>query len=318
MPASTVQEILAAYRRNEGRLTFVWEGKEFYLGHTLHDRLSDEEQSSSLALLKRLPQLTQKNNDQPPPPCFSNRNFQRKMPTNQLGRNTCVCFALLAAMEGRLMRQGLADDLSEQFANWVVMTSQNRDWCDAGVRLKIGADALSKQGVCAEADCPYTAKIVKANCKLGPPQSARDARSVRIAQSILIAERGATTDNTVADLDLLKKILSNGYDIAIVVGMAFGKMTNPRFHDVIMMPDGPYQPPAGEGHALLMVGYCMIDGVLCFECKDSSNAPSHWRDGGYMWLSADFIREYARYGVVVTAVQRDGTDFGQILVPLPL
>ncbi len=223
---------------------------------------------------------------------------------NQEDRGTCVCFASLAAVEAFLKADGDAiQDLSEQYANWVYMGFEQKDWCSDGLITTNSAKYLSQRGVCAENLCPYERlATVQTHCGTGPNQSARNNAKFGIGTYTLI-DRLGLNGPSIANTDYLECILHQGFNVVFGTHVAWG---NPDpvtgVYDLVLDPYGNPAAPAG-GHAMLLVGYKRNAPEPYFIFKNS------WSDdagvGGYYYLSYDYVRQYAKYGYIVNDIRRD-------------
>jgi hypothetical protein len=223
---------------------------------------------------------------------------------NQAGRGTCVCFASLAGLE--VAYGGGSLDLSENYANYLYMHAQGRGCKDAGLKTTDSADYLSANGVCRESVCPYQTSF-PAWCNNGanPAPAKRTAGAGADPYKITSFQKIWRNDSLSTDTGLwinnpsyLESILNSGKDI--VFGTHIAGWTSPYTGviDVKLGPGGDPLPSVG-GHAMLIVGYNRPGGY--FIVKNSWGTSRG--QNGYVYLSYDYIRTYAKYGYVINGVQ---------------
>jgi hypothetical protein len=241
------------------------------------------------------------------PAAVDHRNNQTPI-KDQRDRNTCVCFASLAALESLIKVQENRDiDLSEQYANWVFMAAQNKNQCDDGLRATMAARYLSVRGVCEEAEFPYQDRAsVLANCTEQPPLEARENARFGIGALTIINGLGINGPS-IGNTDFLEAILSQGHDIVFGMKVAWGQHDENFVFDVIQSGFGNPLQSAG-GHAMLIVGYERNAPIPFFIMKNSwgtnVNGEMVGKDG-YYFLSYDYVRNYGKYGFVVRNVRSD-------------
>lgn len=222
---------------------------------------------------------------------------------DQLDRGTCVCFASLAAVEAINKENTLANlDLSEQYANWLYMNNLGRDQCDDGLRTTLAARFLAANGVCEERHLAYENRTtVNTHCTGPPPQSAIDAASYGIA-SYTIIDRLGGRGPSIANPAYIECVLSEGHDVVFGTQVAWGHPDRNGVLDVVTDRFGNPLRSRG-GHAMLIVGYDRTGPIPYFVCKNSWGAAKG--NGGYYYLSYDYLIEYAKYGYIVHDIRSD-------------
>lgn len=240
-------------------------------------------------------------------------------PRDQSDRGTCVCFALLAAIELYMIRRGTQIDLSEQYANWLFMQleAHPKNWCQSGLRLADGLHRISEFGICTEDLWPYTSYPAKtAQCDIGPSSEAFQQARYGISKYFFIDRltpfnaRCTTTPVLdgpgIANTAYLECILAQNYDIVISVDWC---IADPKalVHDVGRLPvnkngDCCCVISAEGAHALVVVGYNRTGAKPYFICRNS-NADRN--PDGHIFLSYDYVRTYANYGIVVLGVSEE-------------
>ncbi len=238
-------------------------------------------------------------------PATSDYAHSRRIPTRDQGdRQTCIAFATLGAIELFLSRRGQVVNLSAQYANWIFMRRAipPSDWCHDDVRLADALSCLRAVGVCAEILCPYESlSALRARCDQSPSAKAQRHAHYGIKEYSLIDNVGRDGPS-VANIVFLENIVSQGFDIIITVGAAFGRHDIDHVYDV--MRDGedtPWTPT--DAHCVVIVGYDRSARTPFFICRNS------WGEDtgadGYLLLSYDYIRTYALYGAVLLDVATD-------------
>jgi Papain family cysteine protease len=231
---------------------------------------------------------------------FSLRALQSPV-GNQHNRSTCVAFASLAALEYDL-RPGDPDiNLSEQYANWLFMKRESADLCREWLQTKRAAEHLRSYGVCRESEWGYEDSAgTRCRRDRDAPEGALSTATVGIDDYRMLG--GGLKGPRVGNSDYLECILSRGRPIVMALGVAIGRIDNSQDGYDVLLSRRPDVPRTSEGgHAMLLVGY--DKGRELFEFKNSWGDTSD--DHGYTWLKYDVVREYARYGFIVTAVDEN-------------
>jgi hypothetical protein len=227
---------------------------------------------------------------------------------SQGNRGTCVCFASMAGLE--VAYGGGSLDLSEQFANYLYMTAESRGCKDAGLYTHMSANYLANDGVCRESVCPYQNNKYSfpAYCNNGaitpvPPMRA-DAvanRPFKIKSYQKIWRNDSLTTDTgiwINNPRYLECLLRAGHDIVFGTHVAGWVTPYTGIIDVKLTGGGDPLPSVG-GHAMLVVGYDRNQEY--FIVKNSWGTSKG--QAGYVYLSYDYIRTYAKYGYVITDVE---------------
>ena len=224
---------------------------------------------------------------------------------NQNPRGTCVCFASMAGLE--VAYGGGTLDLSENYANYLYMKAESRGCKDDGLATHMSAEYLAAHGVCGESICPYQSSSFPAFCNNGanPAPAQRATADSKCPYKIRSYQKIWRKDDLASDTGLwinnpnyLEAMLRSGKDIVYGTHVAgwTGNVTG--IVDVKLGADGKPLPSVG-GHAMLIVGYNHSEGY--FIVKNS------WGTGvgqsGYLYLSYDYIRTYAKYGYVINEVE---------------
>ncbi|UCC68168.1 MAG: C1 family peptidase [Armatimonadota bacterium] len=228
---------------------------------------------------------------------------------DQNNRGTCVCFASLAGLE--VAYGGGSLDLSEQFANYLYMTAESRGCKSAGLKTTDSANYLKNDGVCLESVCPYQ------NDKYNFPAYCNNADTTAPAPPMLtnaVANRpykiksyqkiwrkdNLTTDTGtwINNPRYLESLLRAGKDI--VFGTHVAGWISPYTGIIdVSLGSGGYPLPSVGGHAMLVVGYNRPQEY--FIVKNSWG--TSYGQSGYLYLSYDYIRTYAKYGYIINEVE---------------
>lgn len=223
---------------------------------------------------------------------------------DQNPRGTCVCFASMAGLEQSYGGGSL--DLSEQYANYLYMKAEGRGCKSAGLQTHMSANYLSDHGVCRETVCPYQASFA-AFCNNGaspaPAQraNAEENSPYKIKSYHKIWRDDDLTEDTglwINNPRYLESLLRAGHDIVFGTHVAGWTYPYTGIIDVKLGPGGDPLPSVG-GHAMLVVGYNRPGEY--FIVKNSWGTDRG--HAGYVYLSYDYIRTYAKYGYVISEVE---------------
>ena len=222
---------------------------------------------------------------------------------NQDWRGTCVCFASMAGLEAAYGGGSL--DLSEQYANYLYMKAEGKGCKSDGLQTHKSAEYLTANGVGTDTRCPYQISFPSwcTNGGATTPQrtdiAAHAPYQIESYQKIwrndeLTSDTGPYINNPV----YLESLLAEGKDIIYGTHVAgwTGNVTG--LVDVKLDAGGNPLPSEG-GHALLIVGYNRPEQY--FIVKNSWGAGVG--QSGYLYLSYDYIRTYAKYGYYITKVK---------------
>ncbi len=237
---------------------------------------------------------------------IDHRPFQTSI-KNQLDRGTCVCFASLANIESIIKREEDKEiDLSEQYANWLFMREEGQNHCNDGLKTTNSARYLAKDGVCEEDHYPYEdKKTVEMHCFGIPPVNVQKKAIYGIGKFGLIDDLGLLGPS-IRNPQYLEGILNQNYNIVFGTHVAWGREPDVNvIYDVILDQYGNPLQSFG-GHAMLIVGYdrCGYNGAIPYFIIKNS-----WDDdfgvNGYMYLSYDYISQYAKYGYIVYNIRKN-------------
>jgi len=242
-----------------------------------------------------------------PLPLVVDKRSEQTSVKNQANRGTCVCFASMAGLE--LAYGGGTLDLSEQYANYLFMNAQSRGCKDAGLKTTDSADYLKAHGVCRETVCPYQNDKYNfpAYCNNGttPAPAMRTSANSHSPYKIKSYQKIWRNDSLTTDTGIwinnpryLESLLRAGHDIVFGTHVAGWTTPYTGIIDVKLTAGGNPLPSVG-GHAMLVVGYDRNQEY--FIVKNSWGASKG--QAGYVYLSYDYIRTYAKYGYVITDVE---------------
>lgn len=217
---------------------------------------------------------------------------------DQQQRGTCVAFAIVAAMEAAYNANGQLVDLSEEDAYWTLKAGRS---CQSGTFLEFFQLAqLSANGVSTERDWPYRGNPAELGCpRATVSRPAQAAQNAKWAPSTFwsIPRGDSLTQDTGVYANNPRQIeswLATGHEVYIAVSVA-GDLSQRGVIDVLLDERGELTS-SWAGHAMLIVGYDKANGGT-FEVKNSWGTQAG--DGGYIKLSYDYIRVYARQASIL-------------------
>ena len=216
---------------------------------------------------------------------------------DQDNRGTCVAHGSLACLEAM---RGMPRDLSEQYAHHYYMVREGKLCRDDRGLVTTHSAPYLRHGVPEERSWPYqTLAQLRATphaTHMAQAASAARRRVVRVTRYHLILNTGLT-GASIKNPRYLEALLNRGYDI--VWGTYVAWTTSSGVIDVTLDSRGNPISPWG-GHCMLIVGYNRLRKY--FIVKNS------WGTGfghaGYGYFHYDYLKTYAKYGYIVTGVQR--------------
>jgi hypothetical protein len=228
---------------------------------------------------------------------------------NQGERGTCTAFAACADLEALLVKNGndrLKTHLSENLAYFWFMREVGSTPCqDSGIATFRAADYLAKNSVCDEVIWRYITTLDCPKINFPPANVAGSAgwsikTSVQLPAGTEIDPNGSVD---IKDTKTLEDLLAKGHNVVFGCHVAWRNKDLDGLIDVIRGPSG--QPIFGSGgHAMLIVGFDtsnQVEKVPYFIVKNSwGNDLGH---KGYLHISYDYIRIYAKYGYVTTDIR---------------
>jgi len=226
---------------------------------------------------------------------------------NQSNRGTCVCFASMAGLE--VAYGGGSLDLSEQYANYLYMKAEGHGCKSAGLQTHMSADYLTAHGVCQEGVCQYQNDKYNfpSYCNNGglPASAKRVSAEASSHYGIKSYQKIWRNDSLATDTGMwinnpryLEALLRSGKDIVFGTHVAGWVSPYTGVLDVKLGPSGDPLSSVG-GHAMLIVGYNKPQQY--FIVKNSWGTSRG--QAGYLYLSYDYIRTYAKYGYVINEIR---------------
>ena len=231
-------------------------------------------------------------------PSGVDRRSRQSPVKDQDGRGTCVSFGSLACLEAM---RGMPRDLSEQYAHHYYMVREGKLCRDDRGLVTTHSAAYLRHGVPEERSWGYqTLAQLRATphaTHLAQATSAARRRVVRVTRYHLILDSGPT-GCSIKNPRYLEALLNRGYDIVWGTHVAwYGSGSG--IIDVTLDSRGN---PIGSrgGHCMLIVGYNRR--AKYFIVKNSWG--TSWGHAGYGYFHYDYLKTYAKYGYIVTGVQR--------------
>lgn len=242
------------------------------------------------------------------PPAKASLKSKMTKVKNQKSRGTCVAFASVAALEYAYGTKALkkGEDLSEQDAYYVMKQAEGsgETHCDNGLVTYRAAGYLTDHAIARDKYWRY-----QSTEKMGCPVSARDdlrpakAKSnahYRIKSSKLIFRDSELTKDegmSINNPKYLEAILAAGYPVVLSTHVA--GWTKLRSVIDVQLDERGEPLEFDGGHAMLLVGYNRKKQYFIFK-----NSWGSWAGyGGYLRLSYDYLRTYAKFGYYITEVQ---------------
>jgi len=229
-------------------------------------------------------------------------------------RGCCVAFASCAELEPLIARQGSPLILSTNHAYYFYMQEEQSTPCkDPGLNTFKAANYLQKHLICDESAWPYvstdpTDLVAQGNCNAidVPLSGITGQQGFGIQDYQLLPEsKEVKPDGTIdmRDTLTLERLLDQGHDIVFGTIVAWTKTGAQGVIDVKLGPAG--QPIFGAGgHAMVIVGYAKPaeSDKPYFIVKNSWG--TNYGHAGYLYLTYDYIRCYARYGYTTISLRQ--------------
>lgn len=230
------------------------------------------------------------------PSLVTRKGFQTKV-RDQLDRNTCASFAVVAAMEALLKGGGDEIDLSEQYLNWLVDGTQCVDFAQTW-RI---AERLEKHGICQEKFHKYTSRAdATRECKARPSQEAI-GNAIFGVEAWRKLQKTRITGPGIGNPNYLECLLAEGSDVVLELEIAWERNPDGVYH-IAKGPLGAFS--SGQKHAMLVVGYDRTGELPYFICKNSyGDSVEH---SGYFHVSCAYVSLYSIRGLVLNAIRVDG------------
>ena len=207
-------------------------------------------------------------------------------------RGTCVAHAVCGALEAF---SSIPNNLSEQYAYNLFMQKEGREPCyDEGL-VTINSAGYMADGIVEESVWNYTNSLPP--CNTTPPVAANTAKKYKITSFQLINDNGLT-GASIKNPNYLETLLRAGRNIVFGTHVAWNGAQASGIMDVVINSATNQPAESRGGHAMVIVGYNRPQKY--FIVRNS------WGTGfghdGYMFLSYDYIRTYAKYGYYIKSV----------------
>lgn len=195
---------------------------------------------------------------------------------------------------------------------WFMKEEGSTPCADPGIQTIRAAHYLQKHLVCEDKEWLYIGtdpsqlrKYKKCHSIDTPPDNVEDAKGWGVQDYLsLPAGKEAKADGSIdiKDTLTLERQLAEGHDIVFGTIVAWSTGDAKEIIDVRLGPAG--QPIFGAGgHAMVIVGYDKSNEKKpYFIVKNSWGAK--YGQKGYLYLSYDYIRTYAKYGYVTKSIKR--------------
>lgn len=201
-------------------------------------------------------------------------DLRPKMPVvyDQLDLGSCSPNTVAANFEYQQVRRGYADFMpSRLFIYYEARKAIHTEKVDSGCVIRDAIKSVNKVGVCSEVQLPYDIS------KFTIPPTAKMYDSARFHRSVKYMR-------VPQNLSAIKQCLAQGNPIC------FGFMVYESFDSI--GSDGIASLPTEDeaalgGHAVLCVGYIMINGWLYFICRNSWG--KYWGKLGYFFMPAKYL-----------------------------
>jgi C1A family cysteine protease len=207
-------------------------------------------------------------------------SLRPKMPAvydqGQLG--SCTANAIAGAVQYQQMRQAETEGSqipSRLFIYYEERRIEGTIPYDAGANIRDGIKVVANEGAPAETDWPYN---INHFARKPPAQAYTDA----------LQYRALSYGHPMRTSYYLRNALAVGHPITFgfTVYSSFPMDATDAAQSLVPMPD-EYQEEILGGHAVLAVGYKLINGHLYFEVRNSWGPG--WGDSGYFWMPLAYL-----------------------------
>lgn len=236
---------------------------------------------------------------------------------NQGDRNTCVAFAACAELESIvLVEHKTTVEMSKNLASLYLAEACHRRPCDDPCpQATMAPKVLRSRYLYSDQTWEYCGTAVatlKASKQCGKIEAAPGARQNeaqwRVGTYAILPTAGEAVEDgspDIRDTKTLRRLLDGGHCIVIACVLSWTDAESMEVIDLIAAAQNPTQPRNPKrGHALLLTGYEMPEpenGKPFFWAKNSWG-PEFGVNGGYLKLSFDYIRMFAKYGYITLTV----------------
>jgi Papain family cysteine protease len=222
-------------------------------------------------------------------------------PHDQMQVGSCATFALVSAMEATLSSRGVRQRLNEQ-SLWLQLCSSS---------VQRGFKVAQESGVSTSAKSmdawPYDGSNPSGKAKTCENRKAPDPTEQGAVAGLTdfkvqdYTRMVFTQDaNGAKDLEPLYRAIAAGSDV--YAGFNFAKPEWDKGRDDGKIDVGPNGVKGNAGHAVLVVGYKVIDGKNFFIVRNSWGA---WGDNGYGYISEDTVSRFLMMAYTITVACTD-------------
>ena len=194
----------------------------------------------------------------------------------QLG--SCTANSIGAAVQYQQMQQAEAEGSqtpSRLFIYWNERKIEGTIDSDSGAQIRDGMKVIANVGVPPETDWPY---VVSKFAQTPPTQAFTDALKYKTTTYGRVTQSATALKTTIFN----KRPVVFGFTVYESFETQIGS------DGIMPMPDFNSESVLG-GHAVMAMGYKLINGQLYFEVRNSWGA--NWGDSGYFWMPSDYIIE---------------------------